>query len=187
MEELKEIWINDFSERHIQEVCAKILEIVKTDKTLPILLYINSYGGIVDSLMMLLDLLKGITNPVFMVGMGKAMSCGSVLLISGRKGQRFMGPNSRLMIHSVSMGASGTVGEVRNSTQEGERLNQILMDIIIRNSRLTKKKLEKMIKDKGDVYLTAEQALGYGLIDQIGVPILVKEVEYRIEMVQNEK
>lgn len=133
----------------------------------PIYLVISSYGGSVDEMFCLYDTLKFLPCPVHTVALGKVMSAGVLLLASGVKGKRMMGRSARLMIHPISCGTHGTVFEVVNETKEHQRIQTLLVDSLIKETSMTKKQLEEIMKRGTDCYMTAEEALKVGIIDKI--------------------
>lgn len=94
-----------------------------------------------------------------------AASMGSILLGAGTKGKRFSLRFSRVMLHQVSTGASGNIQDIRRSIAEGEKYNEILFDLL---GKYTNKKPETVLEDASrDLWLSAEQAKQYGIIDEI--------------------
>src|ERR1700693_3667985 len=113
-----EILVNDFTEDSAQEFRDKLLEAAKDDPMKPIVVYIDSYGGEVDALAKMIETMDEVSNPVITVAMGKAMSCGAMLLSHGDI--RFCGKHSRVMIHEVSIGTGGDVHDVESTAKEGQ-------------------------------------------------------------------
>jgi ATP-dependent Clp protease protease subunit len=128
-------------------------------------LYINSVGGSVTAGFAIYDTINYIKSDVSTICIGLAASMGAFLLSSGTKGKRYSLPNSDILIHQPSGGTQGQATEMKIAAEHilktRDRLNKIL-------SKNTGKKLEQISQDvERDYYLTAEEALDYGLIDKI--------------------
>ena len=146
-------------------VVAQLLFLEAEDPDKDIYLYINSPGGVVTAGMAIYDTMQYIKPDVITVCMGMAASMGAFLLSSGAKGKRFALPNSEIMIHQVLGGAKGQATDIEIHTNHmvktREKLNKLL-------SERTGQSLEQIEKDtERDHYMTAEEALAYGLIDGI--------------------
>ncbi len=146
-------------------VCAQLLFLESEDSSKDINLYINSPGGVVTSALSILDTMRYIKCDVATLCIGQACSAGSLLLSSGTKGKRFALPNSRIMIHQPSGGAQGQATDIEIHAKEilkiRERLNQIYAD----NTGLDIKTIERMMER--DNFMSAEEAVSYGLIDNV--------------------
>ena len=148
-------------------VIAQMLFLESEDPDKEISFYINSPGGSITDGMAIVDTMNYIKCPVSTICIGLAASMGSVLLASGAKGKRFATPNSEILIHQplISGGLSGQTTEIKihadHMVKTREKLNKILSD-------RTGKPLDIVNKDtERDNYMTAEEALEYGLIDGI--------------------
>ena len=130
-----------------------------------ILIYIDSPGGSVKSGLTIVDTMNYISSDIITVNTGMAASMGSILLGAGTKGKRYALPNSRVMLHQVSTGASGNIQDVRRSIEEGEKYNEKLFQML---GEYTNKTPEQVLKDADrDLWLNAEEAKAYGIIDDI--------------------
>lgn len=175
----KEIWINeDFTASSVKEVRDSIVNISAENPIKPIVIYINSYGGNVDSLNLLLDTFNEVPNEIITVCMGTAMSVGAILLSAGDK--RFVSPNARIMMHEVSSQSAGTATELKDQTAETLRLNKQLLKIISKNTGKSLAQIRTMLKNKPDVFFTAKEALRFGLVDYIGSPSIIETAMYHI-------
>ena len=128
-------------------------------------MYINSPGGSVTAGLAIYDTMNFIKADVQTIAMGLAASMGSFLLTAGAKGKRFALPNAEILIHQPLGGAQGQATEIeiaaRQILKTRERLNKIL-------AKQTGQKLSRIEKDTDrDNYMTAQEALEYGLIDAI--------------------
>jgi len=154
-----------FTEEKAQDVISQLLKFNFDDPKKDILMIIDSYGGIVDSFIAIHDTMRLIRCDVATLCIGKAMSCGHLLLTSGTKGKRFITPNSRIMVHQVSAGTWGKLSEMENSVEETKRLEAIINKLILKYSKVTKKKLSDLLGK--DSYLSPEKGLELGFVDVI--------------------
>ena len=148
-------------------VIAQLLFLESEDPDKEISLYINSPGGSITDGMGIVDTMNYIKCPVSTICIGMAASMGAVLLASGEKGKRYATPNAEILIHQplISGGLSGQTTEIKihadHMVRTREKLNKLL-------SERTGQPLEVINNDtERDNYMTAEQALEYGLIDGI--------------------
>ena len=148
-------------------VVAQLLFLESEDPDKEISLYINSPGGSITDGMAIVDTINYIKCPVSTICVGMAASMGAVLLASGAKGKRFATPNAEILIHQplISGGLSGQTTEIKihadHMVKTREKLNKLL-------SERTGKNLETIERDtERDNYMTAQEALEYGLIDGI--------------------
>lgn len=140
-------------------------------------LYINSPGGSVTSGLAIYDTMQFIKPDVKTIVMGQAASMGSFLAQAGAKGKRFVLPESRTMIHRVSSGTPGTRGSVHvqelqfedavRSMEESKRLNKRLTELYVRHNSKDKTYDEMFETMKFDTFLSAEEAVEYGLADRV--------------------
>lgn len=130
-----------------------------------ITLHIDSPGGSVKSGLSIVDVVDIIKSDVKTVNTGMAASMGSILLGCGTKGKRYSLPHSRVMLHQVSTGASGNIQDIRRSIAEGEKYNTRLFELL---GKYTNKKPEQVLADASrDLWLNAEEAKAYGIIDDV--------------------
>ena len=149
-------------------VVAQLLFLESEDPDREISLYINSPGGSITDGMAIVDTINYIKCPVSTICVGLAASMGAVLLASGAKGKRFATPNAEILIHQPLIaggGLSGQTTEIKihadHMVRTREKLNKLL-------SERTGQSLETIERDtERDNYMTAEEALKYGLIDGI--------------------
>ena len=147
---------------------AQLLFLESEDPDKEISLYINSPGGSITDGMAIVDTINYIKCPVSTICIGMAASMGAVLLASGAKGKRFATPNAEILIHQPLIGGGGLSGQTTeikihadHMVRTREKLNKLL-------SERTGQSLETIQNDtERDNYMTAEQALNYGLIDGI--------------------
>ena len=146
-------------------VIAELIYLEAKDPTKPINMYINSPGGSVSAGLAIYDTMNYIRSEVCTICVGLAASMGAFLLSSGAKGKRFALPNSEIMIHQPLGGAQGQASDIKIQAEHILKIKDKLNRILSQN---TGKELAQIIKDTDrDNYLSAKEALDYGLIDEI--------------------
>ena len=135
----------------------------------PITFYISTWGGDALGMFGIYDLIRTIRDecPIETYGLGKVMSAGVLLLASGTKGQRKIGKHCRVMMHSVRGGHVGTIHSLENEMVETRWIQSQLIKALAEESNLTEKQLKRMLGKNLDLYLTAEEAVKYGIADII--------------------
>lgn len=140
-----------------------------------IVIVINSYGGEIYELISMLDLIAACSKPVATIGMGKAMSCGSVLLVAGTPGYRFVSPNTDIMVHEVSSEVRGKNIDIQNDAKQTKRLNSLLFKLYSKYAKNKDSKFFiKQLKSRQNIdwYITAANYKRYGLVDHLFIPKL---------------
>ena len=146
-------------------IIAQLLFLQAEDPKKDIDLYINSPGGSVTAGLAIYDTMQILSCDVKTYCLGQCASMGAVLLAAGAPGKRFALPSSRIMIHQPWGGAQGTAADIHIQAQEILRLRSMLNDIL---SRHCKKPLSKIETDtERDFFMSAEEAVTYGLVDQV--------------------
>ena len=146
-------------------VVAQLLYLEAQDPDKDISFYINSPGGSVTAGMAIYDTMNFIKCDVSTVCIGMAASMGAFLLSAGTKGKRFALPNSEIMIHQPLGGAKGQATDIKIQAELILRTRDRLNAILAKN---TGKSVEEIARDtERDNYMTADQALAYGLIDKV--------------------
>lgn len=154
-------------------IIAQMLFLQMEDPKKDIQLYINSPGGSVTAGMAIFDTIKFMHCDVVTYCIGMAASMGTVLLSAGTRGKRYALPNSRIMIHQPTGGATGQTSDISIAAKEILRWRKIINEILSLNSG---KSIEQIEKDSDrDYYMTAEEAKAYGLIDEVIVRSLQKD------------
>ena len=149
-------------------VVAQLLFLEAENPKKEISMYINSPGGSVYAGLSIYDTMQMIPNDVCTYSVGLSASMGVVLLTAGAKGKRYALPNSTMMMHSVSGGGGGTIADVEINFREMQRINEKLAKIM---STHTGQSLSKIRKDEDrDFWLDAEQAVDYGVVDEVIYP-----------------
>lgn len=144
-------------------VCSELIFLNAKDQELPISIYIDSPGGSVTAGMDIYDVMKAIEAPIKTIGLGLCASMAAFLLSSGDKGYRYAYPNAEIMIHQPIGQTQGQVSDLEIMTKRFISLKNKLNSILASN---TNKSLEEIEKDTDrDNFLTADEAIEYGLID----------------------
>lgn len=136
------------------------------DPNKDIYVYINSQGGVVTSLLAMIDAMSLVPNDFVTIGIGQCASCGAVFLSCGTKGKRYITENARVLIHQVSAGMWGKNSEIQADAKEADRLNTLLLSILAKNCGKTVEELEQLTLG-GDLILDAQQAVEFGIVDAI--------------------
>lgn len=146
-------------------IVAQLLFLDAQDSNKDIYLYINSPGGVVTSGMAIYDTMNFIKSDVQTIVIGMAASMASVLVSSGTKGKRFGLPHSTVMIHQPSGGAQGQQTEIQIAAEEILKTRKMINEILAENSGQSFEKVEQ--DTERDNYMTAQEAVDYGLLDKI--------------------
>ncbi|MCR5176778.1 MAG: ATP-dependent Clp endopeptidase proteolytic subunit ClpP [Anaerovibrio sp.] len=146
-------------------VVAQLLFLESEDPDKDIYLYINSPGGVVTAGMAIYDTIQYIKPDVSTICIGQAASMGSLLLTAGAEGKRFALPNARIMIHQPLGGARGQSTDIQIQAQEMQRTRDMINNVLVKHTGQT---LEKINTDtERDNFMSAEDAVAYGLIDRV--------------------
>jgi len=160
------IFVKDVIDDYMADlVIAQMLFLDSKDPEREINLYINTPGGVVTAGLAIYDTMQYVQSPVKTICIGQAASIGAVLLAAGTKGKRYSLPNSRILIHQPMGVAQGQAVDVKihaeNLLEVRDQINRIL-------ARHTGQPLEKIEEDTDrDYFMTPEEALEYGLLDEI--------------------
>ncbi len=146
-------------------VTAQLLFLESEDPEREINMYINSPGGAVTAWLAIYDTMQFVKPPVSTLCVGQAASMGSLLLAAGAKGKRYALPHSRILIHQVSGGFEGQASDIEIHAREALRLREILNEILAHHTGQNVKKIEK--DTDRDNFMSAAQAVEYGLIDEV--------------------
>ncbi len=163
----------------IEEVSKRILEINSDDRHLeklyplygldytppPIIIYIDSYGGLVYQVNGLLAIMEKSVTEIHTICTGAAMSCGFMMLIFGHR--RFAYAYATPLYHQISTGFWGTVKEGEQHMTQSKKLQQLFENMVRRKTKITAKKLKEIYDGKIDWYMTSKEAKKLGVIDEI--------------------
>ncbi len=149
-------------------VIAQLLYLDAEDPEKEINLYINSPGGMVTAGLAMYDTMQFIKAPISTICMGMAMSFGAVILAAGSKGKRYALPNARIMIHQPLIYGGGISGQATDIEIESREMQENKTRLIEIMAKHTGKSAEKVRADmERNMYLSAEQAREYGIIDAV--------------------
>ena len=146
-------------------LCAQLLFLESENPNKDISFYINSPGGVVTAGLAIYDTMQYIRSPVSTVCMGMAASMGSLLLTAGEKGKRFALPNSKIMVHQPSGGAQGQATDIEIQAREILKTRQRLNEIYVRHTGQPIEEIQNKLER--DTYMSAEEAMAFGLVDQV--------------------
>jgi len=146
-------------------IVAQLLFLNREDSEREIQMYINSPGGVIYSGLAIYDTMQMISNPISTVAVGVTASFGTVLLTAGTKGRRYALPNATIHMHQPLGGAQGQATDIEIQTKQILRLRTLLNDILAKH---TGKSVDVIKEDtERDFYLDANQAVEYGVVDQV--------------------
>ena len=145
--------------KKLYDVCEQIY------KPKPINIFIDSYGGAVYQGFGLFSIMESSKTPIHTYVTGAAMSCGFLMLIHGHK--RFAYKNATPMFHQVSSGSFGTIKDMEESIEEVRRLQNIIIEMTVKKTKIPKKKLLDIENKKQDWFMSAKEALKYSVVDEI--------------------
>ena len=146
-------------------IVAQLLFLSREDPDREIQMYINSPGGVIYSGLAIYDTMQMIPNPISTVAVGVTASFGTVLLTAGTKGRRYALPNATIHMHQPLGGSQGQATDIEIQTKQILRLRTLLNDIMAKH---TGKSVDVIKQDtERDFYLDAQQAVEYGLVDQV--------------------
>ena len=146
-------------------IVAQLIHLESEDPDKDVSIYINSPGGSVYAGMAIYDTMQYIKPDVQTICVGIAMSMGALLLAGGTDGKRMATPHSKILIHQVSAGFQGQATDIEIQARETLSMKRLLEEIIANH---TKQDLDKVGKDmERDYFMTAQEALDYGIIDTV--------------------
>ena len=171
----------DLDEEKVEDVCSGLLFLKHTAKgdipppegeepeVKPITFYVSTWGGDALGMFGIYDLMRIVREecPIHTFGLGKVMSAGVLLLAAGTKGERRIGKHCRVMMHSVRGGHIGTIHSLENEMEETRWIQKQHIQALVEETNLTERQLKKMLNKNMDVYLSAEDAVKYGIADII--------------------
>ena len=155
----------DFNDSMASLIVAQLLFLESENPSKDICIYVNSPGGIVTSGFAIYDTIQFIKPDVITICTGQACSMGATILLAGTPGKRFSLPNSRIMIHQPSGGFSGQITDAQIHVRESTRVKDRLQEIYAKHTGQTKSVVAEAMER--DNFFTAEEAMKFGLIDQV--------------------
>lgn len=171
------VFLTEAVDEHMaNHLVAQLLLLESQDNESPINMYVNSPGGMVTHGLAIYDTMQYIKAPINTIVIGQAASMGSLLAQAGT-GKRYITPNARHMVHRVSSGTGGTSGSIhvqelefedaRRRLEESKKLNERLTNIYVKHNTKGKTYEELHETMKFDTYMSAEEALDFGLVDEV--------------------
>lgn len=146
-------------------VIAQLIHLESADPDREIALYLNSPGGSVTASLAIYDTMQFVRAPISTICVGQAASTAALLLAAGAPGRRGMLPHARVLLHPTETGGRGTLPDLRVAAKEVARTRAALEEILAQH---TGQSLERVETDTArDLVLTAEQARGYGVVDEV--------------------
>ncbi len=146
-------------------IIAQLLYLSNQDPEKEIKVYINSPGGVIYAGLAIYDTMQMIPNPISTVAVGVTASFGTVILTAGTKGRRYALPHATIHMHQPLGGAQGQATDIVIQAEEIMRLKSDLLDILAKHTGKDKETVEK--DSDRDIYMNAQQAADYGLVDQV--------------------
>lgn len=138
----------------------------KSDRILT--LYINSQGGDLYEAFGLIDMMRNSQVPIRTIGYGSVMSAGFLIFASGTRGERYISPNTGIMCHQMSiLEEAGKYHDIKATRKETDRLSQAMYDLLKETTGLDGRTIKNKLLPAHDVYMTAEEMIGYGAADHI--------------------
>lgn len=180
----REIWVNHFDEKHAQKFRDQVMRIAERGEEIIIPVYIDSYGGYVDSLAKMIETMDSVPNRFITICMGKAMSCGAILLSHGDI--RYCGKYSRIMIHNVQSGSWGDTYELKSTYEQTDRMNKVFMGLLAKNCNKSHDELQKEIKESvngKEIWLDGDEAFSFGIVDHVGTPAITPIIQFALNTV----
>jgi len=157
--------IGEINYARATEVIMKILYLDNQKRNTEISLYVNSPGGSVDDTMAIYDTMRFVSSPIATYCIGRAQSGGAIVLAAGTKGKRFALPHAKIMLHQPWGGVFGQAADIKIQAEEILKAKKMLNEML---AKLSGQPVEKISAEtERDRYMTAEEALAYGLIDEV--------------------
>ncbi|MEL6422002.1 MAG: ATP-dependent Clp protease proteolytic subunit [Pseudomonadota bacterium] len=146
-------------------ICMQLLFLEADNPKKEIAMYINSPGGVVTAGMAIFDTMRFIRCPISTLCIGQAASMGSLLLAAGDKGMRYALPHARIMVHQPSGGFQGQASDIERHAQDILKIKRRLNEIYVEQTGKTYEEIEQTL-DR-DHFMSAQEALDFGLIDKV--------------------
>ena len=135
----------------------------------PFEIIVSTNGGDAREMMAVYDTMRLLRKDceIHTLGLGKVMSAGVPLLAAGTKGKRRIGKYCRVMLHNVSAGTVGAIPQMQNEMKEVEKIQKQYIEILAAETKMTEKDIKRIINKNVNVYLSAEEALELGIVDEV--------------------
>ncbi len=159
--------VGEINEESVSE-CIKWIVYENLDSKEKILtLYVNSTGGDLYQAFALIDIMQSSKHSVRTIAVGSIMSAAFLIFTAGAKGERYLAANTGIMCHQFSGSADAKYHDLKAEMKENEMLNQKMINILKDATGLTPSKIKSKLLPASDVYLTAQEALDFGIADQL--------------------
>lgn len=163
----RRVFLSDIDSESVDKV-VKGLYLMETDSpTEPVELFICSYGGSVEHTLALHDIIRTLRIPVRTFAYGVCMSAAPLLLASGQRGERWISPNLQLMFHALSDEISGKLSDMKSALKYSADLDDLWLDLLVSYSTKDKKFWNTKINKNVDWYFGSQEAIEFGLADNI--------------------
>jgi ATP-dependent Clp protease protease subunit len=146
-------------------IVAQLLFLEREDSERDISVYINSPGGVIAAGLAIYDTMQLMKPPISTYAVGMTASMGTVLLTAGTKGKRYALPHATIHLHQPMGGAQGQAVDIEIAAKEILRMRSLLNELLTRHTGLSEEQIQRFT-DR-DFYMTAEQAVEYGIIDEV--------------------
>ena len=157
--------IGEINYESAARIIMKMLYLDNLKRSSEISLYINSPGGSVDDTMAIYDTIRFVSSPVATYCIGRAQSGAAIILAAGTKGSRHALPHTKIMLHQVWGGVTGQAADIKIQAEEIVKAKKMINEILAKH---TGQPIEKITAEtERDRYMTAQEALEYGLIDEV--------------------
>ena len=135
----------------------------------PLDFIISTWGGSAADMFSIYDIMRTVRKDcdISTLGLGKVMSAGVLLLAAGTKGKRKIGKNCRVMLHGVTSGQHGNISDLENEMAEAKWTQERLINCLLEETNMNRKKLKRILEKRQNVYFTAEEAVELGFADEI--------------------
>jgi ATP-dependent Clp protease protease subunit len=160
------ISIADIDEETHSNVAKDLLELDNINHD-PIFIHINSYGGNVYDMFGIIDLIRNCHSKIITICTGKAMSAAVPILAAGYKGERKIGKYSVVMLHEAVRDVEGKLSEIDNFLKHDKIMEKNYVDLLAEYTNISSSKMKKLLSEKQDCYLTAEEAVKLKIADII--------------------
>jgi len=164
------LFMESFDDKTVRPVIEFILRknlLPNKERPSHLTLIICSPGGEMPSAFALIDVMKGSSIPIHTIGLGQIASCGLLTCMSGTKGHRIVTPMTSIMSHQYSWGSFGKEHELLSRVKEFELTSQRMLELYKECTGLDEKTIRKVLLPSQDIWLTAEEAVKYGIADEV--------------------
>jgi len=159
--------VGEITSENINEAIKWITFENLTKKSKTLTLYINSEGGDLYQAFALIDVMNKSHRPIKTIGLGSIMSAAFLIFACGTKGQRYIAPNTGIMCHQFSGVVENKYHDIKAQMVENELCNERMLNVLIRATGKSKSFVQQRLLPPSDVYLTADDAISYGIADKL--------------------